>query len=1666
MNKTMKKLFGFVMAAALAVTPVLQTASFAVSGNADKAELNYVSLGDSMTNGYGLPGYEFDHINGESDPDIIFQVNVNGFMQGSWGLDHSSMNDSYPAQFSSYLREQGYDVNWSPLAISAMRAEDLHFILEFDYTDAELLDIAEMPVWNEAAWNAAFSTGDYYTWDEFTDNRFHDYSDVVEEFIKAYGSSIDTKKYEALTGTNNVAKVYQDAIKEADIISLAVGNANFGVFLLGRVMNALNFLGSTPDAGEEYKLDNAIRELDPAVQELIKDLTEDLKAELYAVAGEYMDLTVMEGGRLDSIVDILVYGAISYAVNYAGVLDRIYELNDNKDLELIIVGLLNTMTGMQIDVDGSVFNFGGYLGYAIKLVNGYLKGLATAYEVKETLINHPVPNIYYASANLTNEDLIFNVMAKAIDENGNWVGNDTVRSRIIESVDSTIFPMLGYKGKDDPAVISLADVKAYENKTPVEKISWATTNADKAYAINLYLAFESAVVTASSNTILDLDTFTSLAAGLNGDVFAGIFETYEDAVAEATKNSVAIDSTDAYYLVCKEVIANTFNDMVPEAYRSYVYAEAGVASFEGFLNVIVTNSEEDNDALNSRLKALNPGFDGAVDKIYNRYTAAYQLLAVPSVLGATLSADPMVSGLLTLFARMMVGNGIGCHPNEKGHDKLFAAVKNAYVNQNTATESFTQNVTLALGALAYWLGLNGVEYVDEIINSEEYQNLLVELAALEAKAIATYNKAEAELNAALAKLETELGLAEAELEAVLADLELIVKGEYDAFVAAQTAKIEALKADLEAKIEVLKAYIAEVEAQLLVLNNEIEVLVSAVENLNAALADAIATGNADNIEEKVNAIFDTIDPIVEAVNNAAIAAKETAELLAPAAIAVAVAAEKLYTTVVTVIEAVKEIYAVMPSADEIVAEIERVQAAANALVAKATNAINAAAAELKTAIVDELNANFPGLLDALELAGKYLGKAADIILGKIDALQAYIGTANNWLYVEILALIQCAEDNIANADEEAAAELAELMAEIKVEYANALDLINQIIDAQANGSVELVNELNAKLQAVLECLKAKIICADTLINNIVADINNAVADVKAEIEAQIEALKNKLEEIDNAIAAELEKLGDCAAEKYEEIKAEIADKIADLEALKAEILEQIAELEKALEELIATAEATIAELNAVVEQFIADVTALIEEIIAKAETAIQVGKDILENLAADVTEAVKQAIADGKLALEEALNVIESAVMSVIESIKLDEEEIRYVIEALYEDLLAAAEDLANNVKAILDDILAAYEEAMNEIFVLSPATKYVSIGDAGVTDIGLPALQQGKGNDFPGKLAAALMMDYTNLGFDGFRIEEVRYILDENYVPDAYYNEVILNTVGDVTELRSEFIAEIESADFITVGFNNNSFTSFVASQLMNPVELDWSRYVGAEGVAYVEALLAELNAYLVESVGETYAAYLALAIESYAYSYIGFSVNYTEVINKIHAINPDAFVAIVGMYNPIDDLVITAGETEVNIGDFIDAIVGLSNFQYNVYALLTENTVFVEIPDVETAFDALNAGKEVSIETYVMTMINNMASFYPNEIGHEYIKDQILGLVQIDLSQLGDIDLDGDIDMDDVIKLLRHVAKAEIITDPASLAVSDIIADGDINMDDVIKLLRFVAKAIPNLN
>ena len=64
------------------------------------------------------------------------------------------------------------------------------------------------------------------------------------------------------------------------------------------------------------------------------------------------------------------------------------------------------------------------------------------------------------------------------------------------------------------------------------------------------------------------------------------------------------------------------------------------------------------------------------------------------------------------------------------------------------------------------------------------------------------------------------------------------------------------------------------------------------------------------------------------------------------------------------------------------------------------------------------------------------------------------------------------------------------------------------------------------------------------------------------------------------------------------------------------------------------------------------------------------------------------------------------------------------------------------------------------------------------------------------------------------------------------------------------------------------------------------------------------------------------------------------------------------------------------------------------------------------------------------------------------------------------GDVDLDGDIDMEDVVMLMKHVVKAMTITDETSLANGEVTNDTELTMEDVVKLMKYVIKAIDALD
>lgn len=545
-SKIMKQSIAMVLTLCLLVS--MCPAFFAAE---TEEKIKYVSFGDSMANGYGLTGYG----------------NVNGYLEES--------PDAYPTKVANHF---GWDLTHQ-LAMSAMRAEDLHYILEYG---------------KEGAYS-----GDHYTQSEFVNGRFKNDCGGVEQ----------------------AAQVYQSATADADVISLGIGNANFGVFLLGRITNAFGVLGGNPADDAWIDFEDAIRECDEPTKAFIRQIREKVLAKLNEVVPQEAKALVAP------LENAISYAVVSYMVNYAGCIDRIVELNP--DAEIIIVGIMNTFTGMQMSYEGQIIPLGEVVGEAVEGVNTYL---STVPALLQTMGKYPQAKFYYAEA--PDVDVIVNTYADQINN-----PDSVLRERVYTEIMKMVWPML-LQMSSDYVNISFEDIIAYETALNTSNKAYAeylTNNASKAMSIAVYLAFEKATIEATKLEVLDAAAIIKLAGGI-GDVFSGLQEKVEAYMGEnVNAQAMAKAAMVAIYL--------------PDALK----------------------------------------------------TEAYKFLALPDAMSTVLIQDKTIEGLLNLFARMLIGNGIGCHPSAKGHDSLTAAIVDTYENSYTATDAATVKIRAAIDKILYAL---------------------------------------------------------------------------------------------------------------------------------------------------------------------------------------------------------------------------------------------------------------------------------------------------------------------------------------------------------------------------------------------------------------------------------------------------------------------------------------------------------------------------------------------------------------------------------------------------------------------------------------------------------------------------------------------------------------------------------------------------------------------------------------------------------------------------------------------------------------------------------------------------------------------------------------------------------------------------------------------------
>ena len=320
----LKKIGLKVLSTVIAMIMIMSVCAPAIAAVAVEEDTpKYVSLGASNANGYGLRGY----IPGDMDEmalDALMKMQANVFGCGV------ETPESYPVLVADAL---GADL--TQLAMSSMRAEELRFLLD-----------------------------DTYTGDAYTDWRFCDTANYPEKASKNWfvGAGKLLAGDDTLTNDEAVAalrKVYQNAIYEADYITVDIGVNNFGVYVSGKL--------SDPTLNWE----NDISLIDPALaadfeegKAYVKELIAKYVPEIDAVLDE-MPLDV------EDFTNTLAYALVGFCKNFDVIMEKIRVLNP--DATVVAVSIQNLMSGLELALPGmDPAPFGELFGAIINAANLYI----------------------------------------------------------------------------------------------------------------------------------------------------------------------------------------------------------------------------------------------------------------------------------------------------------------------------------------------------------------------------------------------------------------------------------------------------------------------------------------------------------------------------------------------------------------------------------------------------------------------------------------------------------------------------------------------------------------------------------------------------------------------------------------------------------------------------------------------------------------------------------------------------------------------------------------------------------------------------------------------------------------------------------------------------------------------------------------------------------------------------------------------------------------------------------------------------------------------------------------------------------------------------------------------------------------------------------------------
>ena len=579
-----EKLFGTLRSAMALILVLSIVVGFVPAMAFAAAEpIRYVSLGDSMSNGYGLGGgYDSTGKAGYNEIDKY----------------------TYPYYFQKYLAKlNGWNgeneantltdyAQLTQLATSGMRAEDLHYILKAGTENAIPCD----------------------EWTKF-------------DILNSCWSDPD------------VAKVFQTAVTDADVITMAVGNANFGVHLFDVINMALGMSDKNIDT-EHYTLENGLKlfHADAQIESLVGTAYETIES--YFGAYVSPDMTIM-------LADRISYVLASYLYHYEAALDRIVELNP--DVEVIVIGLMNTMSYLEVEITANgktkLMDLGELLDLLVDPMNLYLTKLPGS---KQANGEYQFAKFYYAE--LDRIETISETF-KTIYKDENSIIRQNFVSSTVDDGNGSLWKLLKSAGMELQN-INYADVKEYESYVYATNDEAAQIQGLLAYAadasriakiqsIATYIALENAILDALEQPIyLNLDELNASEGGIIGGIESSLTKTFRETP------------------ILKAAVQSNL-EKVATAYVNAV--------------VLPNLPPMDDDQTAAALRgALEEAM--ASDEVIGLTTA----FVAPNALAEDMLSNKLCAGFLCKYGRMDFANGLSSHCGKKDHCNLADKIISAY----------------------------------------------------------------------------------------------------------------------------------------------------------------------------------------------------------------------------------------------------------------------------------------------------------------------------------------------------------------------------------------------------------------------------------------------------------------------------------------------------------------------------------------------------------------------------------------------------------------------------------------------------------------------------------------------------------------------------------------------------------------------------------------------------------------------------------------------------------------------------------------------------------------------------------------------------------------------------------------------------------------------------